>query len=76
MNTEPSIEDVIIAHSEGDGEEGFLHNVIMYLADGKLAPEAVPYVCQRARVEGVIEPDSARNVLRGALSVVEAYGLR
>jgi len=75
---EPSIEveDVIIAHSEGDGAEGLLHNVIMYLANGELVPKAVPGVCHRAQQEGIVDPEAARDVLAGALIVADTFGLR
>jgi len=76
MDRRPSIEDVIIAHSEGDGASGLMHNITMYLADGQLTPGAVPNVCQRAQDEGIVEPETANDVLIGALLLADTYGLR
>jgi hypothetical protein len=76
MDRRPSIEDVVIAHSEGDGANGLIHNIIMYLADGQLAPGAVPSVCQRAQDEGIVGSESANDVLMGTLAIADTYGLR
>ena len=73
---QPTVKDVIIAHSRGENVEYFLGNIVQYLANGQLSPKEVPNVCKQAATEQIIEPLDALNVCVSALMVAKEFEIQ